>query len=249
MTVHQTISPPLHYSQVDSMGLAVALTALRRPPALDDLDGRGGVLMISIKNRAFCGRLIGAWCEFAARHLARPYITIVDAPYLHNIDAQTADEEERARRKDRVFQLSDERKRNVERILRRPGNDCIRLIPWSELADGVPSWMTEEVRSAYAAGGPFRSAVAAHCRASVGAYDQAASPEAFELFLLEEVPILLYAYYLFEDGLTDFYPGPNPPLLWRIEAGEFVNELPQCTAAAKSHPGLIFGEVRLPEKA
>jgi hypothetical protein len=247
--VSNHLPPKLNIRRYDADGLTMKLTTFRNIPEEQGLAGRPGHMFISIKNRAFSDKLISRWCAYATRLQPRAFVTVVDEPYLHNIAAQTEDPDERRNREQRLFQLADERARQVQRILRRPGNEGVEAVSWSDIAKQVPQWLTDEMYQAYGLKGKFYTAVRDHCRATIADYDNAVSPEAFEKFFLEEAPVLVFAYYLFEGGVADFYPGPQPGVLWRIEEGVFLDEMPRVSALAQKHSGLLYGDIMLAEKA
>jgi tRNA-dependent cyclodipeptide synthase len=231
------------YHEVD--GLRLAISARSAPFGTNDLAGRTGHMMISIKNRVFNARLIDAFCGFAGRHLARAHVTVVDTPYLHNVAAIYADPAERERKAASVFTLADERVRQVRKLLARHDPKKISLHSWNDLAAAVPQWLTDEIKTAFNRRGRFRAALTEQCRRMVNGYASAGDPDAFELFLLEETPVLLYAYYLFHDGIVDFYPGVIGDYFWEIEQGVFSDELPRTTELARRHPGLVYVELGL----
>ena len=68
--------------------------------------------------------------------------------------------------------------------------------------------------------------------------------ERYAQFLIEETPVILYCYYMFSGGVVDVYPGKIADYFWRIERGDYAEELPQTTALATTHPGLIYVDFR-----
>lgn len=235
---------PLHHITLELDGLSLAITSRDHIGGLADLSQRTGHLFISIKNRAFNRRLIDGFCRVVSAHMRNGHITVVDAPYLHNVEAVTSDPEERARKAESIRLLSRDRTRQVERIMRNHPDAPISFLAWSELVEATPAWITAEIEAAYARNGAFRRLIAEHCRKVLPAFDAAADPLAFERFLIEELPPIFHAYYLLDGGVADFYPGPNGYFFWDIEFGRLADELPRLTQLAQSHRGLVYVEFR-----
>ncbi|MAS05691.1 MAG: hypothetical protein CL534_13555 [Ahrensia sp.] len=223
-------------------GLSLTISSRQPISGIADLSDKTGHLLISIKNRAFDKTLIRGFCRFVTEHMRDGYITVVDAPYLHNVEAVTPEGEERKRKADAVMRLAAERTRQVEKILQGYADAPLSLLPWRDLVADVPGWIGEEVDAAYARNGVFRAAIAEQCRKMLPGFDEAAEPLAFERFLLEEIPPLLYAYYLLEGGVADFYPGPIGEVFWDIDFGRLTDELPRVTELAQAHEGFVYVE-------
>lgn len=232
----------IYCTSVNLHGLTLDIRTRRKIVGLEDLNFRTGHLMISIKNRLFNTNLIESFCRLASEHLSCAYITVVDTPYIHNVEAITTNHDERQRKVDNVIRLSAERTRHVMKILRRHPHTRLRLLPWSDLVSRVPAWITKEITQAYQRNGTFRSMLVRHCREIQPSFDIANNPTAFERFLVEEIPPILYAYYLLDGGVVDFYPGPNPPFFWEIDLGRLASELPRITEMASKHMGISYVE-------
>jgi tRNA-dependent cyclodipeptide synthase len=199
--------------------------------------------MVSIKNRQFTDKLIETFCHFAQRHLRSGYLTVVDQPYLSNVRAMVRNPEEAAARAAGVLRLSAERRRQVGRLVGKFDPQRISVVPWERLVERTPDWITAEIRQAFSKRGNFHAAVLDQTRPRIAGPADLATLEAHAEFLLNEAPVLLYCYYLFNGQIADFYPGPQADFLWRIERGEFASELPQITALASQHAGQIYVEI------
>ncbi len=195
--------------------------------------------MVSIKNRLFTTALIDGYCRFASECLRVGYVTVVDRPYLRNAVAAT-NGQSAERGIDGVRRLSQDRVRQVRRILRRYDSQRLSFISWGDLAAETPPWLSGEVNGAWEARGCLYSDVVAHARDRANGTRDAASLERWAMFLVEETPVLLYAYYLLDGGVVDIYPGSHPPYLWRIERGDYASELPRTSAIASAHRGLVY---------
>lgn len=233
----------IFHTSVRLDNFTLKLQGRKKITGLEALKYRTGHLMISLKNRRFDTQLIDLFCRVSSEHMNSGYITVVDAPYIHNVDAITSDPQERKRKVAGVTRLSADRTTQVKKVLKRYPDNRICLLPWCDLVSRVPDWITEEVASAYQRTGRFGRKLSRHCRAMLPAFDSANDPMAFERFLVEEIPPLLYAYYLLDGGVVDFYPGPLPSFVWDIDLGQLASELPRVSELAKRHAGVSYVEV------
>lgn len=224
-------------------GFSLSVLSAHGPLDLDALNGCNGFMMVSIKNRQFTDQLIGAYCNFATQYLRNAYLTVVDQPYVSNVRATARNANELAVREAGVWRLSVERRKQVERIIRKHPTSRISFVSWEELAERTPVWIVREIREAFARRDSFHKAVLDQTRPRLTGVDDLTTLEAHAEFLLSEVPILLYCYYLFDNRVADFYPGPQAEFLWRIERGEFASELPEITALSRRHAGQVYVEI------
>lgn len=213
-------------------------------PVTDPFIPRVATLMVSIRNRSFTTKLLNAFCEFAITRCQGGVLTIVDAPYRHNIHAQTPEGPLRDLRIERLAQLSAERTSNAQRCLRKARNDSLRFMSWADYVAKTPPWITAEINAAYSAGGPFAQAVSDHVLRVVDKFQFQGDVGAFAVFFLEELPILIYAQYLFEGGTLDCYAGAQPEILWDIDRGAFQADLPQISAMIEAAPRMLFADIQ-----
>lgn len=220
--------------------------SLRKHYEIYDLRQKPGFLMISVKNKSFSNQLIESYFDFAESHLTKSFITIVDTPYFHNIIARNYDEETKQAEIKKLERISDENHRRVTRLLKKREPHNIKLISWTELERQTPQWLHEEVSLAFNYRGQFYQDIVN--RTSEVIPQEAIEEtqlEAYSQFLLEEIPILCNQYYLQKNNIVDVYPGENPDLFWRIEAGYYSDELPRLSKAAMQGSGLIYVDFRL----
>ena len=210
---------------------------------------RRGALFVSIKNRQFNTALIDAFCHFVQDHCAEGYITIVDKPYLHNITRDTVAGAERDRQILNLKRLSEDRTRNATKRIRNAGCQVVRLINWSEMAAQTPSWIGTELNTALAENGPFAAAVTDHAAQVMSTQGNANIAPTFTDFLMEELPVLLHAFYHDATGIVDCYPAPQVPLFWRIDRGDFASELPKVAALVKAAPRLFSADIQPVEES
>lgn len=221
-------------------GFVAEISSLGAPRSVADLADHVGFLMISIKNRLFTNALIKAYCRFAIEHLAGGFVTVVDRPYIHNVVAALPDPSASARQMNGIRRLAEDRRQQVQKIIDTHDRGRVEFMSWDDLATQTPQWLEAEFRAAFENLGQLRSDVLEQTRRMSGALCDQAELERRSLFLVEETPALLYSYYLFRGGIADFYPGELANYFWRIERGDYAEELPRITELATTHQGLIY---------
>ena len=236
-----------HLSTVDGFTGTICSRAV--PPQAEYLASRVSFLMISLKNRLFTSGLINAYCQFATEQLLGGCVTVVDRPYVYNVLAASHDLSARRKQLRGIRRLSDERRRQAMKLIAKYDQERIKFVSWDQLARSTPKWLWAEVRTAFINKGPFYYDVLEQTQRNFARVVEVALLERYARFLIEETPVLLYCYYMFSGGVVDVYPGKNPDYFWRIERGDYAEELPQTTALATTHPGLIYVDFRQTHRA
>jgi hypothetical protein len=221
-------------------GFIAEISSRAAPRTVEDLAGRVGFLMISIKNRLFTSALIRAYCRFATEHLAAGCVTVVDRPYIHNVAAVSHDPSANARQMNGIRRLGEDRRQQAQKIIDNYDRGRIEFISWDDLAAQTPRWLEAEFRTAFENRGQLHSDLLEQTSRMSGESCDQATLERRALFLVEETPALLYSYYLFRGGIADFYPGELASYFWRIERGDYAEELPRTTELAATHQGLLY---------
>lgn len=209
-----------------------------KPVGLIDLASRAGLLAVSVKNRRFSSNLIRAFVRLCNEHLARALVTIVDRPYECNIKAARRGWAEERVEIDKLRHIATEKRRSLIRALAKEGKGGIQLIAWDALSEMTPEWLSEEIRAGWKRRGLFHADVLAHTRERFPDAEHAL--EGYAEFLLEELPVLVHLYYFGHEQIVDFYPGPQPPLFWKIESGAYAEDLPELTLRLKPRQGLVY---------
>jgi len=212
---------------------------------LNGLRGKTGYLMISVKNPKFSNALIEAYCAFSAEFLARSYLTVVDTPYFANVAANQHDMETAAAEIEKLKHISRETVTRIGRIVAKYPAAPIKVLLWRDLERETPTWLVEEIRAAFRNKGCFYRDIIDRTRAVMPANIPESRLEAFSQFMVVELPVLFYIYFLRDPGLADFYPDENPDLIWKIERGFYGAELPQLTALATRGPRVVYVDFRL----
>jgi hypothetical protein len=171
-------------------------------------------------------------------------VTVVDRPYLRNVAAarRGAAWEEQERRT--LERIAGEARARAERIVAAHGGPGVRVVAWDDLVHATPAWLDDGIRAAWARRGRFHADVLAHVRSVVPALPADDTAEPWAEFLLEELPVLLAVYYGGGRAVVDVYPGPQPPLFWRIEAGGYAEEMPEVARRLDPGEGLAYLEAR-----
>jgi hypothetical protein len=230
-------------------GFSSKISSRAAPPEAADLAGRVGFLMISIKNRLFTSSLIKAYCRFATEQLLGGCVTVVDRPYVYNVLAASHERSARRTQISAIRRLGEERRRQAAKLISKYDEERIEFVSWNQLAMLTPKWLWAEVRTAFRNKGKFHSDLLEQTQLNIGGPLQNTALESYARFLVEETPVLLYCYYMFRGGIVDVYPGEIADYFWRLERGDYARELPQTTALATTHAGLIYVDFRQPAPA
>lgn len=220
------------------------ITNLHQPYNIEALSDKVGFLMISVKNRYFSNRLIEHYCHFVEHHLARGYIVVVDAPYFANISANDLDDATRGRELTKLERISAECHHRVRRILKRQPSGRVEELVWGELERSAPDWLSLEVASAFQLKGRFHRDIIERTRETIPLSMNEHQLETFSQFLVREIPVLCYVYYMYADEIVDVYPGECPDFFWQFERGFYSHELPRISALARRSRGLIYVDFR-----
>jgi ribosomal protein S18 acetylase RimI-like enzyme len=142
-----------------------------------------------------------------------------------------------------LHRIAAEARVRVGRIVARHGGGAVSIAPWDALAAETPKWLARGIRTAWRRRGRFHADVLAQSRAVLPNAPAAVALESYAEFLLEELPVLLHRYYFRPDEVVDVYPGPQPVVFWRIEAGAYADEMPDLAARLCPRAGLVYARV------
>ena len=220
-------------------GFEATLQNRFRAPTDSDLRGRIGLLAISVRNPRFSNCLIAAFCRAAQECLAGGVVTVVDRPYERNVAAGGGTPEEQRRRIETLRRVAAETRVRVARIVAKHAGP-ISIEPWDALAAQTPERLIRGIRAAWERRGRFYADVLAQSRAVLPSVPAGDALESYAEFLLEELPVLLHRYYQHPEEVVDIYPGPQPALFWRIEAGAYADEMPDVAQGLCARAGLIY---------
>lgn len=200
-----------------------------------------GFLMISLKNKKFTKNLLDVYADLTKNYFSGGFITIVDSPYIYNLKALGLTTVEFSNEMKKINKIYSENESRVQKLLRKNHDTNLKYITWSALESKVPHWLIDEIRVAFMLKGKFHQDVLDRTVETLPMHLlEKSSPEKFAMFLLKELPTLLYLYYLFEEQICDVYPGENPELLWKIESGYYFSELPLISKLIKNHQGISY---------
>ncbi|MFY9838473.1 MAG: hypothetical protein WAK55_18770 [Xanthobacteraceae bacterium] len=233
------------FHRVDQGEAVLWVSCLGKRAGIADLQGKNGYLMVSVKNPSFSGRIINTYCDLVARHFGRGEVILVDTPYASTISAIEDDETVRGQKLANLNRLADEKRRFIERILAKRAL-CLPVRSFDQVARAISPSLLYEVRSAFEREGRFRRAILKRTREVVPAIIPDTLLPRFAEFLVSEIPVLCFLYYGHgEPGVVDVYPGENLQIIWDIERGLYVDELPGISRLAERSPRLIYVDIRL----
>jgi hypothetical protein len=237
---------PFNTTMNFSEDIELTISNLRKQYVAKNLKDKTGFLMISVKNKSFSNRLIEYYFNFAEKYLKEGFVTIVDTPYIHNINAIYSDEEERQHEIKKLKKIAEENQKRIARLLKKRHSTKIKSICWTKLEEQTPQWLYDEVIDAFKNKGSFYSEIIKRTREVLpqGTVNEE-NLIGFSQFLLMEIPVLCTQYYLRHGSIVDIYPGENPDFLWKLEAGHYSDELPLISEKAKQGSGLIYIDFRL----
>lgn len=212
-----------------------------REKSVEELKEKTGFLMISIKNKSFSNRLLEAYIDFVQKYLDKGFITIVDKPYIHNVNAIYTDPEQRLRELEKLDKIANENNARVQRLIRKKACNNIEQVYWNDLELSTPAWIVEEIESAFLSkGNLYRDILERTMEVIPEGVITDLNADKYAQFLVKEMPILLHQYYFTDDKIVDIYPGENPDFLWKVEAGYYSDELPGISQAAVRGDGLTY---------
>jgi hypothetical protein len=200
-------------------------------------------LFVSLKNHQFTNELLAWYAEVCSQYTVKGYISVVDQPYLLNEIARYGRpllEKEKAR----IFKISEERKRQVKRIIQKTSDVAIKLVSWEFLVQQTPVILQKEIAAAFSQKHHFYEAVMAYTQSVKSFYQSQDQLEKYAQFVLAELPVLINVYYTPKTGVVDFYPGENFPFFIDIEQGAFKEEIPETTAFIQESRPLVFVHVK-----
>lgn len=197
--------------------------------------------MISLKNKKFTKKLLDAYADLTKIYFNGGFITIVDSPYIYNLKALNLTAAEFSNETTKLNKIYNENESRVQKLLKKNHNLNLKYIKWSALESKVPQWLIDEIRVAFLLKGKFYKDLLDRTAETLPMHVlERSSLENFSMFLLKELPTLLYLYYLFEEQICDVYPGKNPEFLWKIESGHCLSELPLISKLIKNHRGISY---------
>ena len=195
-------------------------------------------LFFSVKNKRFERDLLKYiishhFCDFNKR-----CIVMVDKPYLENLKAdfsgtllQEKIDNLSTIRSEKILCLNnaveDMKKTNIDI----PEYD---LIHWSQIEREVSPQLRNEILHAIdMKNGLFRRDVLAEVSHVLNKTPEEAVN--YIGFFKVELPVLFHVYYEL-DGSVDIYPGNNTPIVWNLENGKYLEELPMLSHLANKSP-------------
>jgi len=223
---------------------SLVISRLGRRARMDDLRGKVGYLMVSVKNPNFPARLVGAFCDLAESQFARGEVILFDTPYAATIAATEVRASVRDRKLSTLREVAREKRRFFEKTLAKR-DTSLPIRSFDDVEREVDPILIREVRGAFQREGPFRRVVLDRAREVIPEEIPDEALPRFAEFLVREIPVLCHLYYHEgEESVVDVYPGEPFDLFWDIERGRYSDELPEISRRAGRSPGVICVDVR-----
>jgi hypothetical protein len=233
----------VHSTQVQiSRRFTIMLLNRFKPVGLGDLASRRGLLAISIKNPRFSNALISSFARICCDNMAQGLVTVVDRPYELNLRAAGRGPAWEHAEIEKLRRIAAETRIRVTRMLAKERASRIELLDWNTLEEVTPAWLTDEIHAGWNRRGIFYADVLAQTQTVIPETEQPLL-ERYAEFMIDELPVLLYLYYFGCEQVVDFYPGPQPLLFWKLEAGVYAEELPELARRLIPRDGLVYANV------
>jgi hypothetical protein len=187
----------------------------------------------SIKNRSFKPYMFERFARLFREYLSHAVIVIFDEPYAYNDAAQRGDKVPTADDFGKARKAGDERAVMIQRIFRRVNVEGIRIIRWPEIrSNDIVVALVQELRLAVDEYPILRERLLDQAFEKLKGVGFLGA-EYFINFQLEEIPVLVYLYYV-EGYLMDIYPGENFQIFSELEAGIWSQVLPRMSSCVDS---------------
>jgi len=213
--------------------------------SLDYIKSRKALFYISMKNRIFSKELI-SWVLLYSKYMNwQLEVCVVDKPYYAFVEWQK--KEYGISDKDEIGLLnkvSFEIKRKTEKIISAMNAIKVNFLEWNYLHSQCPDWIKTELREGFNKNGRVFELLSEQTKDIVGklvGYKNL--PGKFE-FILDEVPVLIWAYYNEQSSLVDIYPGENAIFFVDLEKGVLANELPLISRMIVKSKPLLYGNIK-----
>lgn len=195
-------------------------------------------LFVSVKSKLFTSEFFKYVFKEHFQHFPAIAIVLVDKPYVENLkkdyDGKKLDEKINILEKVKQEKIS-----CIENAKKELDEGCIReleykIIPWTEMEMQVDEKIRQEVKQALQEEeGVFRKdALVEVSKIVKRPYEEL---QHYLGFLAVELPVLFQTYYGGE-SVVDIYPASNTPLIWNLERGIYVDDLPYVTKLASIKP-------------
>jgi hypothetical protein len=217
--------------------------------ATDELrpSGQRFLVAVSMKSKSFSNAWIKGVLSDIEQVGGRAELTLVDAPYFHNLEL--AGDNLEVRRKE-LQKLSALRKQTEVRLRRICDQSPLvaSFQSWDMFQlelDNSNSWMKDEFLNAFWRKGLVYGHIIRAVRRNFNRSLSDSLAERLAKFLIEELPVLFHIYYVSRPGWIDVYPGDHAEVVWEVERGKLLDELPQLSQMAATSEPLRYAEVHL----
>lgn len=212
-----------------------------------ELFGARVFIAVSLKNREFSNRWLRGVLLDIQLWKGEATITLVDSPYFTNIELVANTPQQRRGEVEKLKKIRSEQEGRIKRQCAafRSG---VYYLDWQYFQTGMSNshnWISDELTYAFGRKERVHTLITQHVSNTFGGNLEHKQIERLSGFLLEEIPVLLYVYYIARPQWIDVYPGPQAEIIWAIDEGALDKELPRITDLATRSAPLRYAEVFL----
>jgi len=168
---------------------------------------------------------------------------LVDVPYFETLVYNEPNVRIQKRQLAILYTQCEQHERRLQRLTSQ-FSKVIHIFRWNAAERLVPEKFFVEIRSAFLLERRVYSALLDQVRMNVAGLEEIEELKRASVFLLNEIPVLLFMYYRLFPDIIDVYPGPQAEFFWELERGTFTDEMPISTQLACQSEGLIYADVQ-----
>jgi hypothetical protein len=200
-------------------------------------------LLISLRSTAFGYATLRHAFSLVSRFSNSCLVSVVDSPYCWNALAQPQ-APSRSEAIIEIERLSSEVWRRIENVTKEfPRLNFIKQ-KWSDLSASTPQWIKDEFENAFSLNGEFADCIKTATQSVFETKSSITDLNIAARFLVEELPVLCWLYYVHSTQHIDLYPG-QPFMFFRtLESGGFKTELPCISHLAAGARKFIHVDIR-----
>lgn len=211
----------------------------------DYIKSRKALFYLSMKNRSFSKELI-SWFLLYSKHMKwQVEVCVVDKPYyaffewkrwkhgINNVDEI-----------DLLNKVSFEIKRKLKKVISAEKDINVHILEWDSLRSQCPDWIIVELREAFGKNRRVHKLLSEQTKNIIGKLVDCDDLVGKFEFVLDEIPVLTWAYYSGQNSVVDIYPSENTPFFTELEQGALISELPLTSRMVTESPQLIYGNIK-----
>jgi hypothetical protein len=194
------------------------------------------LVAVSLRNPAFSNEWLTAVLDEIKHLKGAALLCLVDTPYFASVTAREYSRKELQRQIDILLSQRTEQNRRLQGLIQ-DRNEYVSYYDWNSLLSLTPKSLADELVQAFNRSGDVKESIISQVRKVFPDEESDESIIKLSRFFVEEIPVLVFIYYVLFPGCIDVYPGPQADFFWKLDLGEFHDELPSLSAlAANSDP-------------